>query len=85
MRVLQFTASAERELASLPLAIQTRFARAIPKVLEDPFRPRPGVDIRPLRGRTEWRLRIGHYRASYEVGDDSIVFVRFGHRSTFYR
>lgn len=77
--------SAERELARLPHEIQRRFAQAIDELAKDP-RPRPGLDIRPLRGmKGAWRLRVGDYRAIYELGDEELRFTRFGHRFNVYR
>ncbi|MBI4415492.1 MAG: type II toxin-antitoxin system RelE/ParE family toxin [Euryarchaeota archaeon] len=77
--------SAERELARLPRDIQERFARAFEKLEKDP-RPRPGLDIRPLRGfKGAWRLRVGSYRGIYEKEKGQVRFTRFGHRRDVYR
>ena len=74
--------SAERELARLPREIQERFAKALEELAKDP-RPRPGVDVKPLRGmKGAWRLRIGAYRATYELEEGQLRFTRFGHRSS---
>jgi mRNA interferase RelE/StbE len=77
--------SAERELARLPRDIQHRFAKAFEELEKDP-RPRPGVDIRPLRGmKGAWRLRVGSYRGVYELEEGQLRFTRFGHRKDVYR
>jgi mRNA interferase RelE/StbE len=77
--------SAERELARLPLEVQRRFARALEELQKDP-RPRPGLDIKPLRGmKGAWRLRVGSYRGIYELGEGQLRFTRFGHRKDIYR
>ena len=76
--------SAERELARLPREIQERFAKALEELAKDP-RPRPGLDVKPLRGmKGAWRLRIGSYRAIYEAEEGQVRFTRFGHRSNVY-
>lgn len=76
--------SAERELARLPRDIQERFAKALEELAKDP-RPRPGLDVKPLRGmKGAWRLRIGPYRAIYEVEEGQVRFTRFGRRSNVY-
>jgi addiction module RelE/StbE family toxin len=76
--------SAERELARLPREAQRHLAQAIEEQAKD-ARPRPGLDIRPLRGmKGAWRLRVGAYRAIYERGEDELRFTRFGHRSNVY-
>lgn len=76
--------SAERELARLPREIQKRFAKALEELAKDP-RPRPGLDVKPLRGmKGAWRLRIGSYRAIYELEEGQVRFTRIGHRSRVY-
>ena len=77
--------SAERELARLPQDVQERFAKALEQLGQDP-RPRPGLDVRPLRGmKGAWRLRIGSYRGIYEKEEGKLRFTRFGHRKDVYR
>ena len=77
--------SAERELSRLPRDIQERFAKAIEE-LEKDSKPRPGLDIKPLRGvKGAWRLRIGSDRGIFELDEDEARFTRFGHRSDIYR
>ena len=77
--------SAERELARLPRDVQERFAKAFEQLGQDP-RPRPGLDVRPLRGmKGAWRLRIGSYRGIYEKEEGQLRFTRFGHRKDVYR
>ncbi len=77
--------SAEHELARLPRDIQERFARAFDELEKDP-RPRPGLDVRPLRGMKDaWRLRIGSYRGIFEVAEGELRFTRFGLRKDIYR
>jgi mRNA interferase RelE/StbE len=84
VRVL-ISRSAERELTRLPRDIQKRFMKAIEE-LERDSRPRPGLDIKPLRGmKGAWRLRIGSYRGIFELGEDEARFTRFGHRRDIYR
>ena len=84
VRVL-ISRSAERELAHLPRDVQERFAKAFDELEKDP-KPRPGLDIRPLRGmKGAWRLRIGSYRGIFEVGKEELRFTRFGHRKDVYR
>ncbi len=77
--------SAERELARLPRDVQRRFAEAFDELAKDP-RPRPGLDIKPLRGmKGAWRLRVGGYRGIFEMAEGEIRFTRFGHRKDIYR
>ncbi len=77
--------SAERELARLPRDVRRRFAQALDELEKDP-RPRPGLDIKPLRGmRGAWRLRVGSYRGIFEVAKGELRFTRFGLRKDIYR
>ena len=77
--------SAERELAGLPRDVQERFAMAFGELEKDP-RPRPGLDVKPLRGmKGAWRLRVGSYRGIYELEEGQVRFTRFGHRKEIYR
>ncbi len=77
--------SAERELARLPREIQRRFAEAFDE-LEKDLRPRPGLDVKPLRGiKGVWRLRVGSFRGIFEMGEHELRFTRFGHRKDIYR
>ena len=63
-----FKPSAEREFRRLPREIQRRFARAFELLAMEPTRPRPGLDVKPIRGvKDTWRLRVGEYRGICEV------------------
>jgi len=80
-----FKPSAEREFRRLPRGIQRRFASTFESLAEEPTRPRPGLDVKPLRGvKDTWRLRVGDYRGIYEVEQGKVRFTRFGHRSNMY-
>lgn len=77
--------SAERELARLPGDVQERFAAAFDALETDP-RPRPSLDVKPLRGmKGAWRLRVGSYRGIFDWTEDEIRFTRFGRRGDVYR
>jgi mRNA-degrading endonuclease RelE of RelBE toxin-antitoxin system len=82
---VSFTRSAAKEFGRLPRSEQRRFAEAISMVEADPHRRRSGVDILRLSGgRNTWRLRVGRYRDIYEIEGGTVVFTRFGHRSSIY-
>ena len=73
-----FKSSAERKYRRLPREIQGRFASAFKSLAEGPTRPRPGLDVKPLRGvKDTWRLRVGDYRGIYEVEPEKVRFTRF--------
>ena len=48
--------------------------------------PRP-ADVKKLKGRDAWRIRVGDYRIIYEIHDRqlSILVITIGHRREVYR
>ncbi|MGI8966712.1 MAG: type II toxin-antitoxin system RelE family toxin [Limisphaerales bacterium] len=48
--------------------------------------PRPS-DVKKLKGRSAWRIRVGDYRVIYEIHDRilRIIVVTIGHRREIYR
>ena len=74
--------TAVRQLRRISQKDRVRLARGLRVLEEDPFRPRPKADIRPIEGTEprKYRLRIGEYRAVYSVVKDDVkvieVFVR---------
>jgi len=58
-----------RQLRKLPSDQRNRIVRGLRVLEEDPFRPRPKADIRPIEGTDpkKYRIRIGEYRAVYAV------------------
>jgi mRNA interferase RelE/StbE len=73
-----------KELLGLPRTIRERIMRRIDALAED---PRPASAHRltgALRG--SLRMRVGDYRVSYEIDDQThtIVVWTIGHRSRFY-
>jgi mRNA interferase RelE/StbE len=78
-----FVRSAEKELAKLSTNIQLRVGQAI-RSLEDP--PFPGQAKR-LKGREEFRIRVGDYRVLYTVEHKArvLTILAIGHRREVYR
>ena len=74
--------TAARQLRKLPRETRDRIVRGLHGLEDDPFRPRPKDDIRPIEGTDpkKLRLRVGDYRAIYAVVDDQVkvleIFVR---------
>lgn len=77
------TPRAEKDLRKLPPRIQRRILEAILTLADEP-RPPGCVN---LRGREGYRIRVGDYRAVYEVDDAALVVTVFGvgHRKDIYR
>ena len=61
--------TAARQLGTLHPDQRSRVVRGLRVLEEDPFRPRPKADIRPIEGTDprKHRIRIGDYRAVYAV------------------
>jgi mRNA interferase RelE/StbE len=61
--------SAQKQLHKLPNGIASRIED---KLLELEHDPRPS-GCKKLRGRDAWRIRIGDYRAIYEIHDGKLI------------
>lgn len=74
--------SAQKQLNKLPNAIASRIED---KLLELEGDPRP-PGCKKLRGRDAWRIRIGDYRAIYEIHDGKLIVtvITIGHRREVY-
>jgi mRNA interferase RelE/StbE len=75
--------SVQKELDRLPDDVGGRIVARL-RVLESNPRPR---DVKKLRGRPAWRVRVGDYRIIYEIHDRELVVivVTIGHRREVYR
>ncbi|MES2155033.1 MAG: type II toxin-antitoxin system RelE/ParE family toxin [bacterium] len=82
--VVTIAPSALLELDDLPDPVQRHFKKAFTMLQENPFRPRPGLDVMKMHGGA-YRVHVGRYRGMYAVQENEIVFFRFGHRSMVYR
>jgi mRNA interferase RelE/StbE len=74
---------AQKRIARFPTNIQDRIERGLQALSDEP-RP-PGS--RKLRGKEGWRIRVGDYRAIYEIDDEAreVIVVDVGHRRDIYR
>lgn len=81
---IQFANSAAREFRELPEEIKSRVSAAVEALKENP-RPRGFRKIRSRQGL--YRIRVGQYRAVYEIDDRQklIVVTRVRHRQEAYR
>ena len=80
---LEFTTGADRQFRNLSKAIQERLTPHLDALLQN---PRPS-GIKKLKGEDAYRLRVGDYRAIYEIHDKRLVIlvVSVGHRREVYR
>ena len=75
--------SVQKELDWLPDEIVTRILARL-SALE--ATPRP-ADVKKLKGRDAWRIRVSDYRVIYEIHDrvSQIIVITVGHRREVYR
>ncbi len=75
--------SAQKELDRLPDDVARRILTRL-RALES--NPRP-PDVKKLKGRTAWRVRVGDYRIIYEIHDRElmVIIVTIGNRREVYR
>jgi mRNA interferase RelE/StbE len=78
-----FARPAEKELARLSSEMQLRLGRVIRSLENDPI----PAQVKRLKGRTEFRLRVGDYRVLYTIDQESRVLTisAIGHRREVYR
>ncbi len=75
--------SVQRELDCLPDVIAQRILTRLAGLETN---PRP-ADVKKLKGRDAWRIRVGDYRVIYEIHDRilHIIVITVGHRREIYR
>ena len=81
-RSIKFKSSAEKESYALPGEQRARILRAVRNLRAN---PRPS-GCKKLKGRDEYRIRVGEYRVIYEIHDDALIVmvVRVAHRQDAY-
>lgn len=76
---------AARELSRLQKHVRRRMYAAFEALEQDPFRPRPGADIRVLKGYEGVRaVRVGDYHAVCAVTGAEVFVTKVGRRSPVY-
>ena len=75
--------SVQKKLDRLPDDVVKRILSRLGKLETN---PRP-TDVKKLKGRNAWRIRIGDYRVIYEIHDRElqILVITVGHRREVYR
>ena len=86
-RVMQvtFTKAATKALKTLPSEVQTRLLLKVRAYARDPTSQ--AQNVRALKGRAGYRLRVGDYRVLFTVDDGEIAVMtvhRVGHRKEVY-
>jgi mRNA interferase RelE/StbE len=75
--------SVQKELDRLPDEVVRRILSRLTQLETD---PRP-ADVKKLKGRDAWRIRVGDYRVIYVIHDLQleILVITIGHRREIYR
>ncbi len=81
---MRFKSSALKELKGLPKRDAGRILSSIKALRDDP-RPRGAKKLR--LGKNHWRIRVGNFRAIYDIDDEHhlIRIMRIRHRDAAYR
>ena len=77
-----------RQLDRLPRDVARRIRERLKALEDDPIRPRPGADIKPLWVEDDpplYRLRVGDYRVLYFVQPAEVRVTEVLHRGHAYR
>lgn len=84
---MEFVESASKELSKLERKTQRRIIKHVELLCENPFEPRPKVDIARLKGERlqMYRLRVGEYRVFYTVEGEKVVILGVAHRGVAYK
>ena len=82
---VELSSRAERDLARLPAKVQTSIVQALRELALDPYHA--GNVKRLSAEHRAYRLRVGDYRAVYQLSDDrqQILVLRVRHRRDAYR
>jgi mRNA interferase RelE/StbE len=75
--------SIQKQIDKLPRDVASRILGRLSNLEADPRPP----DVKKLKGRDAWRIRVGDYRVIYEIYDRElqIIVVRVGHRREIYK
>ena len=75
--------SVQKELDRLPDDVVKRILARLVELGND---PRPS-DVKKLKGRSAWRIRVSDYRVIYEIHDREleVLVITVGHRREIYR
>ena len=78
-----FPKSVQKELDRLPGDV---LRRILARLAQLETVPRP-ADVKKLKGRDAWRIRVSDYRVIYEIQDRQlqILVITVGHRREIYR
>ena len=67
-------------LNKLELIISRRILKKVEELSKNPF----SKDIKKLKGRDDFRLRVGDYRIIFYIENNIIQILKVGHRKNIY-
>ncbi len=70
---IDITPTAYKQLKRLPASWQMRIRDKLAQVAEAPYAP--NNNVKALKSRPAFRLRVGDWRVIYELHDDRLVLV----------
>lgn len=75
--------SVQKDLNRLPDDVARRILERLAGLETDPRPP----DVKKLKGRDAWRIRVGDYRVIYEINDRAlqVIVITLGNRRDIYR
>ncbi|MFH1722730.1 MAG: type II toxin-antitoxin system RelE/ParE family toxin [Candidatus Altiarchaeota archaeon] len=75
-------------LDRLDPSLRKRITESVKRLADDPYTPRPGVDIKKLRGlpgkQDAYRLRVGDHRVIYDIAQKHIYVTHIFQRGKDY-
>lgn len=69
-----------QNIEKLENSIARRILKKIDELSENPF----SKDIKKLKGRDDFRLRVGDYRVIFSIEQKTIQILKIGHRKNIY-
>ena len=80
---IQIRRKAQKSLTRIPEPFQSNIIEAISSLSDNPH----PANSKKLTGRPAWRIRIGNYRAIYEINNQQLIILvlDIGHRKNIYK
>ena len=78
---LEWKEHALHNLEKLENSISRRIIKKVEELADNPF----SKDIKKLKARNEFRLRVGDYRVFFSIEQNTIQILKVGHRKNIYK
>ena len=71
-----------KDIENIPKDSFVKILNVIEELACNPYPP----NIKKLKGREAWRIRVGNYRIIYQINNDElkILIIKIGHRKDIY-